>query len=92
MRLQLQHVLTGIAVRTGKEQRQPMIDGLTLRIGKRQVMRLARIRRALDQLLDKRPNPSPRHPNNPHSAASGGSGNGNDGVGVTRQHRRRWSS
>ena len=86
VRLQLQHVFARVAVRPRKEQRQPAIDGLTCRIGERQIVRLARIQLASEKLLDKPANPLARHPHDPHGSASGSGGNGNDGVGVARKH------
>ncbi|MPM33493.1 hypothetical protein SDC9_80069 [bioreactor metagenome] len=70
MRLQLQHILAGIAVRPRKEQRQPPINRLPVPVRDRQIVRLARVQRAPQQLPHKRLKPLARHPHNAHSPAS----------------------
>ena len=86
VRLQLQHILTRVTARPGKEDRQPLINGLPRAIGKRQVMRLTRIERPAQQLLRKRPQRLARHPHDTHGTTSWSGGNGDDGVGMAGEH------
>ena len=57
--LQLQHVFAGVAVRAGKVQRQPLVDGLALRIAKGQVGGLAGLEGAPANRLHQRIQPAP---------------------------------
>jgi len=85
MRLQLEHVLAGVAARRGKPQREPPVDGLAARIRERQVMHLARLRIAAEQRPhEARQGPS-RDAHDAHRAAPRGRGDGDDGIVMARQ-------
>jgi len=84
--LQLQHVLAGVAVRAGEVQRQPLVDGLALRVAKRQVGGLAGLEGAAAQRLHQGLQPFARHPHDADGPAPWGGGDGDDGIVVACKH------
>ncbi len=84
--LQLQHVLAGVAVRRGEEKRQPLVDGLALGVGKGQVMRLARLQRAAQQILHEGRQATARHAHDAHGATPWGGGDGGYRILVAGEH------
>jgi hypothetical protein len=86
VRLQLQHVFAGEGVRGHKAQRQAMVDGAAIGVGKRQVGGFTGFQAAPAQGLNERRQVLAGNPHNAHSAATGCGGNSDDGFLVAGKH------
>jgi hypothetical protein len=86
MGLQLQHVLAGVGMRRREVDGQPVVDGLALRVPKRQVVRMPGFQGLAQQCLHKTVKAAAGHPHDAHGPPAGSGGDGNDGVVVARQH------
>jgi hypothetical protein len=89
MRLQLEHVFAGVGVRRGEEQRQALVDGRTLRVAQRAVVRHAGRQLAAGDRLRQRGQAATGDAHDADGAAAGRGGDGSDRVvGVRGQSRR----
>ncbi len=85
MALQLQHIFAGKRVRTGKPQRNALIQHAAIAIGERQIIGVTRLRQFAQQLAGDLCRLRARDAQNAYAAASGWRRLGNNGIAVAHK-------
>jgi hypothetical protein len=86
MRLQLQHVFAGVAVRRRKVERETLVDGQAIPTEKGTVGGMPRHQRAAGERLDQRQQTAAGHAHDADRTPPGCSGDGNNGILVSSEH------
>ena len=86
MRLQLQHVFAGVAMRRRKVQSQDLVHHLGLRVAKRQIGGVTGLQYATTQGLGEGSEVFATHAHDAHGTPAWRGGNGHDGGFVLSKH------